>query len=86
MYVTMMIIHLCDNNVMFQEGPNSPLNEEEWHDALDAALERQEFEEARVRILQLFYTFFVTRVMVIQIWFGNVEKFIFADTICLAMV
>lgn len=32
----------------FEEGPHSALNEEEWHDAVDAALERQDIEDRRV--------------------------------------
>lgn len=32
----------------YEEGPHSALNEEEWHDAVDAALERQDIEDQRV--------------------------------------
>ena len=34
----------------FEEGPNSTLGEEEWHDALDAELERSDIETNRVRL------------------------------------
>ncbi|XP_003373952.1 collagen type IV alpha-3-binding protein [Trichinella spiralis] len=35
----------------YEEGPHSALKEDEWHDALDAALEKQDLEDRRVERL-----------------------------------
>ncbi len=44
----------------YEEGPNSTLNEEEWHDAVDAALDREDIEDSRVSLSCVAFFLFVS--------------------------